>query len=409
MRTPGMLRPVGRGLAPGPLLSMLTMLTMSALLGCGSEDASPPDGGLETGALSVISIDWSTSQTLVGSVAAVADAGDDVAIYSDSGAWSFTGGSLLGVDGSVRDWRAAAAVPALGFAGTWLLGLDGAGRLYRLRSHTALEDVTVRYGFADTPVRNLVPIGGAQVAFALDGRLAITDGAVQSQFELSPRLLAGGSGRVASVDEQGVQLFSPPGGTLHRHALAGCIGAAIGSDGRLWAATPLALFVEQEGALVQVFAAPTPDVIRGIVAAGDGIWLALGDTLALVRGGQLLRGPAGQLAADVRLVGSPVGDVWVIAGGQLRRFGEAGGLGADQQFWQQRLVPIYRRLCQVCHQPGGSAHIDLDAYSAWASRRALIGQRVVAQLPTPMPPVGTGALTPAELADVQTWVNYQHP
>lgn len=388
--------------------SSLLALCCGLLLACGSDGADPP-ASLPVGALDLMPIDWSVSQPMVGSVAAVADAGDDVAVYSDSGAWVFTSGSLLGVDASVHDWRGAAVVPALGFEGTWLLGLDGAGRLYRLRSRTVLEDVTARYGLGELPVRQVVPLGGSQVAFALDGKLAVTDGTSQSQFELAGSQVAGGSGRIAVIDDQGVQVFTPPGGALQRYALAGCIGAALGSDGRLWAATSLSLFVETDGQLRRVFDAPSPDVLKGIAAAGDGIWLALGDTLALVQGGQLLRGPAGQVAADARLVGSPVGDVWVIAGGALRRFGQAGGGGADLLFWRQKIVPIYMRLCQVCHQQGGSAHIDLDTYSAWAMRRQLIGQRVIEKLPTPMPPAGTGTLTVSELQDLQTWVNYQGP
>jgi mono/diheme cytochrome c family protein len=97
--------------------------------------------------------------------------------------------------------------------------------------------------------------------------------------------------------------------------------------------------------------------------------------------------------------------VWVLGGPQLVRLGEKLAGGADENRWRRTMLPIFQRYCRMCHLPGGSANLDLSAYSQWAPRRDRIRQRLIEQAPTPMPPVTVGALTPAELLAVQRWVS----
>jgi mono/diheme cytochrome c family protein len=72
--------------------------------------------------------------------------------------------------------------------------------------------------------------------------------------------------------------------------------------------------------------------------------------------------------------------------------------------WQKTVLPTFTRLCSLCHLPGGTSGIDLSTYPTWASRRALINQRVLVGKPTPMPPSGAGKLTADEQAALQAWV-----
>lgn len=97
----------------------------------------------------------------------------------------------------------------------------------------------------------------------------------------------------------------------------------------------------------------------------------------------------------------------MLQGGALQRFGEEPTGGADQLLWQKTVLPIFTRLCSLCHLPGGTSGIDLSTYPHWVSRRALINQRVIVGKPSPMPPAGAGQLTADELAALMAWVASQ--
>jgi mono/diheme cytochrome c family protein len=140
-----------------------------------------------------------------------------------------------------------------------------------------------------------------------------------------------------------------------------------------------------------------------MVTSQNSVWLALGGTLAVVCGEQVLRGTSAGLPPGARLAGSPSGDVWTMSEDELQRVGDPAGTGADAVSWRKQLLPIFDRLCQACHLPAGSAHIDLSTYSAWAARRAAVGKRVVERTPSPMPPAGSGMLTAEELEAVRVW------
>lgn len=410
------LRPIaGPPSRPGVLLAWLLLATLGsgALAGCGTEE--PARLQLPQGALALQRIDWGEplpALTGPGNVAAVAEAGDDTAIFGDTGLYLWSSGSTAGSDGSVRSWRAAAAVPALGFPGQWLIGVDDSGRIYRVHTGTTfgLEDVTARYVLTGKPVREVVALGSGQVAFALEGKLAVTDGQDLKLYDLQLRNLVGGPTRLAAYDESGVTVWDAQSGALRQLAQPGVLGVAFAPDGQLWAATASTLYTESKTALVAVHEFAPPQVVTGLAGAARGVWVGLSDTLALLRAGQLLvPATSPMLPAASRLVGSVSGDVWAIAGspgspGPLVRYGEESGGGRDLMLWRQKLVPVFSRLCQSCHLPGGSAHIDMSTYSSWVHLRAAIAARVVERKPTPMPPVSVGELTAQELADVKEWV-----
>lgn len=392
------------------LLAKLFLLAAlgTAAPGCGTPE-SPPE--LPLGTLDLVRIDWSEALPALaspGRVTTVAEAGDDVAVFGERGVFLWQSGSTAGSDSSVLAWRSAAAVPALGFPGKWLLGVDGDGRVYRLHDGATfgLEEVTARYALTGKPVREVAALGNGQVAFALDDKLALTDGTTRKLYELTLHNLIGGNGRLASYDEAGVRLLDPQGGALQTLPLPGVVGAAFAPDGQLWAATADTLYSEKDGALVATHSFAPPQVITGLAGAARGIWIGLADSVALLRDGQLLLpATSPMLPPGTRLLGSPSGDVFTISGGdgQLGRYGQESGGGRDLTLWRTTLAPIFTRLCQACHLPAGSARIDMSTYSSWANLRTQIQNRVIDRKPSPMPPPSAGTLTPEELAAVQSW------
>lgn len=386
------------------------------LAGCGSGDG---DGGprLPTGSLDLSRIEWSQalpSMSGPGHVSTLAESGDEVALYSDLGLFLWSSGNTAGSDVSIRSWRAAAAVPALGIQGQWLLGVDGEGRVHRLRNSVSfgLEDVTARYALGGKPVFEVVATGhGSDVVFALDGQLALTDGVNLKRFDLPLRNLRAANGRVAGFDETGLRIWSPQTGSLRKLDLPGLVGIAFGPDGLLWAATAERLLQEREGELVAVHSVESGQQISGLAGSLRGIWLALSDgqslSLALLRDGVLLQPTASPaLPLGARLLGSKSGDVWVLSpDGQLSRYGQESGGGRDLVIWRDTLQPLFGRHCQGCHLPNGSAHIDMTSYGSWAALRDEVMARVVKKTPSPMPPTGAGTLTAEELANVQAWAS----
>lgn len=404
---------LGAGVAARSLVAAgLLLLGLGA--GCGGGD-TPPGPQLATGELALRLVDWSGAPVSLGRVAAIAEAGDDTALYTDAGVLVYSSGSSLGSDGSLRSFRSAAAVPSLGIEGHWLVCADGEGRLHRLRNRTALEEVSARFALAGKPVNELVAIGGPLTAFALAAQIAVSDGNMLTVYEtgdIGLHGLAGGSGRVAGLDSEGVAVFDSKTGALRRHQLRGALGVAIAPDGTLWTATDTRLYNEVGGQLVaaHVLSEDDPRRIRGLAGSARGVWVGFTDALGLIRESQLLvaslasAGPTTELPAGAALHGSPSGDVWVLADGVILRYGEEAGGGVDLMLWRDQMLPVFNRKCQSCHLPGGSARIDLSTYGTWVLRRTAIRQRVIDRLPTPMPPVTAGTLDEKDLAAVGSWV-----
>lgn len=387
-------------------LYALWLLQTLALGGCGGRGAAGP---FSEGTVTLQTVPFAAPSEVVGKVAAVADSLDDVAVFGSLGASLWQSGIEVGSDAAVVSWRAAAVVPALDLPESWLLGITRQGLIYRLRSHVALEEVTARYALAGRPVREVVALSPTLTAFALGDQVAVADAKNVSFYDIAAGGLAGASGRLAAFDDAGVielDFTNPQGVTMARLPLAEVVAVAfdISAQQSLVAATAAALYVEQDGALLKAFDAPADSPITGLAGSGSGVWVALGSELALFRGSQLLHGPVGKVPENGRLTGSPSGDVWLLGGPQLVRLGEKAAGGADENRWRRTMLPIFQRLCRMCHLPGGSANLDLSTYGQWSLRRDRIQRRLVEQQPTPMPPATVGSLTTDELLAVQRWV-----
>lgn len=394
--------------APGSVVMLAALVLSVSLCGCSDRDVQ---ASFKEGTIDLRPVAWSAEPTALGKVAAVTDSLDDVAVFGSMGAAVWSSGALIGSDSSVTTWRRAAMVPALDLPESWLLGVDQSGRLHRMRNRMILEDVTARFGLSDRPVLEVVPLSSSMTAFALRDQVAVVDGSKVWFYDIKARGLAGAAGRLAAFDWMGVlevDFTAPEGARIAQLPLEGVIGAAFDVTGELAlvAATSSALFVERNGALVKVWDAPEDVRITALAGSGSGVWVAIGKELALFRGLQLLHGsstPGGAELEDARLYGSPSGDVWVLGGPQLLRVGEKSAGGSDEDRWRRSMLPIFNRICRSCHLASGTASIDLSKYEQWATRRAMIKQRLIDQQPTPMPPLTTGSLTYDELAAVKRW------
>lgn len=378
---------------------------MCAAAGCGAGEA--PGVVLREAALKLQPVAWNASKTATGKVAGVAEVYEDLAVFGDQGVQVFSSGVLFATDTTVKSWRAAAVVPAGDLAGEWAIGVSGDGKVLRLRNRSMVEDVSDRYGLKGTAIREVAPLGQGRVGFAYEQGLAVADGTSVTRYDGGFAGLVGGGGRVAAVEGDKLRVLATQDGSSQVYALPGLLGAAFDPAGKLVAATASQLYLEVGGELAPRYQSDAP--IKGLVGTPSGVWLLQGDTLSLVSGEELRRGPAGALsgaaaAAGARLLPSASGDVWVLAGGALSRFSEDDGGGADKELWRKDVLPMFSRLCSVCHLPGGSAGIDLSTYASWASRRALMEQRVIVGKPLPMPPAGAGKLTAEETAALQGWL-----
>jgi hypothetical protein len=387
-----------------PLL-VAVLLLAPCLSGCNGRDVQ---ASFKEGMIDLRPVPWSSQPVSLGKIAAVTDALDDVAVFGSMGAAVFSNGAEVGSDASVTTWKRAAMVPALDLPESWMIGVDQQGRLHRMRNRMVLEDVSARFGLAERPVVEVVALNERLSAFALRDQVAVVDGSKVWFYDINARGLAGAAGRLAAYDWMGVlevDFTAEQGARIAQLPLEGVIGVAfdVTGDLTLVAATEYALYVEQNGALVKVWDAPEDARITALAGSGRGVWVALGKELALFRGLHLLHGTSGSVPEGGRLVGSPSGDVWVLGGSQLTRMGERSAGGSDEDRWRRSMLPIFNRICRSCHLPTGSASIDLSTYKEWASHRALIKQRLVDQLPTPMPPLTTGSLTYDELAAVKRW------
>ncbi|MFO0572793.1 MAG: hypothetical protein U1A78_02245 [Polyangia bacterium] len=405
----------------------------------GCEPPAPPV--LVEKPLELHEVAWNPKGTPVGKVADVAELDEDTLILSDQGALVFTGGVLLASDAGVRDFRAAAVLPAGDRGGdqggeqtgSWLVALGSDGRLRRLRSRSSLEDISDRYGLKDRKVLGAADLGGGRSAFSLApagsppnptdplvddaAELAVADGDKVLRYTVSLPGLRGGGGRVAGIvkgaQSSQVVVFRPSDGTRAAWSVPEPVALDFLPDGRLIVAAAHALYREaapdaqnvSDGQLERIHVSEEP--IRGLVVSEGAIWLHLGDSLAQLDGQTLRRAPLPMppdAAAGSRLVSSPSGGVWLNAGGSLRRFAAPGDTLEDSDRWERDVRPMFTRLCSLCHLPNGSAGIDLSTYTSWASRRALLEQRVLVGKPSPMPPAGAGTLTRAEADALRAWL-----
>ncbi|AUX47704.1 hypothetical protein SOCE26_092280 [Sorangium cellulosum] len=383
-------------------------LAALALAGCAVEAAAP------LGQLVVRPVVWPAPGAELGPVRAVADAGDRVVLFHDGAAAIFVNGALAAVDRAPRRWVDAATLPAPDGSGTWIVGVDSQGQLLRLRGQGPFEPVSDRYGLERAAVRAARDLGGGGAAFALDGEIAVADGAVVTRYATGPlAAFAAGGGRVAFAGD-GLHTLDVATRAVRRYSLAAGAadpdGAApllaVTGAGALLAATPAALY-EEDGAGVLRVRLRASAALHGLAVSGERVWFADGGELGALDedGARATRGA--RLPRDGRLIGSPSGDVWLLAAGALRRFAAAqgvGGVGRDgadgAPAWDD-LEPVFARACARCHRPRGEGGVDLSTRAAWTALREAIGRRVIDE--RTMPPPGH-PLSEADRARIRAFV-----
>jgi hypothetical protein len=188
------------------------------------------------------------------------------------------------------------------------------------------------------------------------------------------------------------------------------VGAAFDRHGHLVVATPDALYIEDKGGqlCLRYLAKAHERPLHSLAGTAPRIWFAAGEELGVIETNDsadsdaiaLTRGA--QLPPAAQLVGSATGEVWVLAAGQLRRFGRDDGALHPSERWAQLIAPVYARACTACHLPGGRAGIDLSTVAAWDTRREVLRERVLHK--RSMPPAGS-PLADADRASIAAWLD----
>jgi len=386
--------------------SMAFLAAASVGAGCSSSDS-----GASTLTLSPVT--WNPSNTNVGQVQAVAEYDKTVAVFGAQGVTAFVSGAAVGTDATVTSWTSSGVMPSADGLGMWLVGIDGDGRLRRVGSQAAIEDVSDRFGLASDKVQALAGDTGV-TGFLLAQGLAVSDGKTVAHYDATTSHgVAAGAAQVAVAVDSGVRIFEPSKGDQETDVgLPDATFVAYDATGGLFAATNHALYKVEGGEAHAVYDAGGRTV-HALAAAGSNIWVAVDGDLAVVQNGQVSVTSGAAFPPDAHLAGSPSGDIWLVAGGQLFRYAvqaNAGGGGGDEATWSATVQPIYASVCSNCHSAPGSgkdtSNVDLSNYALWDAHRAKIYQRVVAQAgtPTSMPPSGSGfTLTEVQRAAIEAW------
>lgn len=382
--------------------ALLSLAASSALLaGCGAAPHTRAAGAVTP--LTVRPVAWNPSQAQVGRVAAVADAGNIVAVFGDAGATVLGSGAVVAVDRSVTDWASAGTIAGADGSARWIVGIDRHGHLHYLRGSSAFQDVSARYGLDGRAFRGASMIDATRVGFLLDGGLAVADGRSVSRYDALPPLLdiAGGGGRGAAIGSDLFVAFDPSLSSTRTYRIPGVASVAVGADGRIYASTRRALYAAKpDGELALVYDAEG-DTLHGLASSGAHVWFADGSELGVVEGDHVAETSGAKVAFDARLSPSSTGDVWVLSQGKLDRFARAEAEPALATTWTTTLAPIFARVCAACHQPNGSSGTDLSTAEAWESERAAIQERVV--VTRTMPPQGH-PLSDADRDAIRSWV-----
>ncbi|XXT18174.1 cytochrome c [Sorangium sp. So ce429] len=385
-------------LAP-PLTALASPLAALALAACAAPAAAPLPQ------LAVRPVAWPAPGEL-GPVRALADDGRRVVLFHDGAAAIFVDGALARVERAPHRWASAAALPAPDGNGTWIVGVDAEGRLLRLPGEGSFELVSDRYGLERAAVRSALGLGGGGAAFALDGEIAVAAGALVTRYATGPlAAFAAGGGRVAfAPGGDGLRALDIATRALRAYPLPDgpALLLAVKGAGALLAATPSALY-EEDGAGVLRLRLQASAALHGLAVSGDRVWFADGDELGVLdeAGARETRGA--RLPRDGRLIGSPGGDVWLLASGALRRFAAAEGDAGPA--WDE-IAPVFARTCAPCHLPRGEGGVDLSTGAAWTSRRDAIARRVIEE--RTMPPPGH-ALSEADRARIRAFVERVSP
>jgi mono/diheme cytochrome c family protein len=355
------------------------------LAGCGAAPHTRAAGAVAP--LAVRTVAWNPSSAPVGHVRAVADTGNVVAVFGDAGATVLASGAVAATDPSVTDWVRAETITGADGTAQWIVGIDGRGHLYYLRGLSSFENVSARYGLDGRVVRGAAMLDAGRVGFLLDQEIAVADGRRVTRYP-APGLqdLGGGGGHGVGVGPEGLVFFDPAPLATRSYALRGVAGAAVGPDGRLYAATRRAVYATKpDGELTLVYDAEA-DTLHGLVASGGHVWFADGTELGVVDGDHVAETAGAHVASDATLAPSSSGDVWVLAAGALQRFARVDAEPALAASWATTLAPIFARSCSACHLPHGASGTDLSTAEDWESERSAIRDRIVVS--KTMPPEG---------------------
>jgi mono/diheme cytochrome c family protein len=380
--------------------AVIAATSVAAMAGCAAAPHSRAAGSVT--ALSVRPVAWNPARAPVGRVRAVADAGNVVAVFGDSGATVLSSGAIVATDRRVTDWVDAATIRGADGSVRWIVGLDGHGHLYYLRGLTSFEDVSARYGLYGHPVRRAAMLDGQRVGFLLDHEIAVADGGRVTRF--GPVMFddfLGGGGLGVGVVKGAVVLVDTPSQTTRTYRMPGVTHVAIGPDGRLYVATSRAIYAMTPQGILGLLYDAGADAIHGLAVSGDRVWFADGAELGTIDGDAVAETAGARVALDATLASSPSGDVWVLAHGTLSRFAPSAPDGSIATPWSRTLAPIFARSCAACHVPNGIAGTDLSTPEAWQSEREAIRERVVVR--GTMPPEGH-ALAEADRAAIKAWV-----
>jgi mono/diheme cytochrome c family protein len=369
-------------LSPAPLLIAIGL----AASACGGGEPEPA-ASLSVQPLSVRSVDWNPKAIPVGSVAAVAELGGTIVVLGDEGATLFSGGVYAGSDAQVTGWRSATTIPAADGNGTWIAGVDDQGRVLRLRAGSYFELVSDLYGLVGEDVAGVAALGGATVGFAIAGGLAVADGMTVTRYDVGPFTnLAGGGGRAATTDGSNVHVFVTSGEQMASYPLPGAEEVVFDEAGKLVVRTADSLYKEDESGEIVLLYESEAGAMFGLAVSAGRVWFGDGADLGMIEAGVVSRTTGGSVPPASSLLGSPSGDVWVLADGELDKYAAEVGDAEDRALWETKVQPVYLDSCTPCHAPGGSAGFELSTYGAWVARREAIKERVV-DLKS-MPPAG---------------------
>jgi mono/diheme cytochrome c family protein len=380
------------------MMRLRTLAWLLLLAGCAADRHTRAGGAVTP--LAVKSVTWNPSETDVGPVSAVADAGGVVAVFGATGTTVLSAGVVVAHDATIRNWVGARAIHGADGSARWIVGVDGGGRLHYVRGLSSLEDVTPRYGLDGRAVRGVAMLDPTRVGFLLDGEIAVADGARVTRFG-APLLhsLAGGAGDGVGVGTDAV-LFFDRTMSARTFPLRGVTAAVVGADGRIYASTARALYVSSpQGDLSLVYNA-LESTIHGLVASGQHVWFADGTELGIVDGDGVAETQDLRLPPDASLAPSASGDVWVVSRGALQRFARAEPESTLAARWTASVGPIFARACASCHMPNGVSGTDLSSAEAWHSERLAIRRRVVET--RTMPPEGH-ELSEADRTAIEPW------
>jgi hypothetical protein len=373
-----------------------------ALAGCNK-------GALLTGAdlpretLSVHPVDYNPNKTDLGKVAAVADLGQNTAVFSDKGLSVMVAGTVTGNDQSITAWSSAGVIPAADGEGDWVAGVDDLGDVYTIDPFYQLQPISDRYGLLGQKVHAVASLGAPSAAFLLDSSVAIADGTNVTKYDLSVTSFDANKGRVAGIGKDTVHVFDVATGKDSAYEVPGVLFVTFDNNGKVVAASAHQLYAEGDDGAIEAVADLSKSTVHGLANSPSGVWLALGSELALYTGDKLATTSGANLPSDAVLSGSSSGDAWALSGGSLSRYSATPA--GDESQWEMTVLPIFTKVCSQCHLPGGTANIDLSYYGAWVERRALVGQRVIDQKPSPMPPLSASVqLTADDVAAIKAWV-----